>query len=183
MDPTLPNPAPTPPWLNDPTPLDGPTVAGLGGLLTFLMVVLVVMLALSVLCVVAMWRTLSKAGEPGWAAIIPIYNVVVLLRIAARPLGWTVLAFLPVTLAVVDVTNPTLLLTHPALVALLGLVAFACGLTLAIIVGTGLAPRFGYGPVFGVIALGLLPAVGYSIVGFGAARYTPGPTARVRSVA
>ena len=32
-------------------------------------------LAVAVLGVVAMWKIFEKAGEPGWAAIIPFYNL------------------------------------------------------------------------------------------------------------
>jgi hypothetical protein len=42
---------------------------------------------------VAMWRVFEKAGEPGWAAIIPIFNLYILLRIAGRS-GWWLLLFL-----------------------------------------------------------------------------------------
>src|SRR6266566_1470050 len=41
----------------------------------------------------AMWKVFTKAGEPGWAAIIPIYNYVVLDRIAGRP-GWWLLLWI-----------------------------------------------------------------------------------------
>ena len=38
--------------------------------------------------VAANWKIFSKAGKPGWAAIIPIYNLVVLLEIVGRPTWW-----------------------------------------------------------------------------------------------
>lgn len=47
-------------------------------------VYLVIMLA----TLVGMWKVFAKAGEPGWAAIIPIYNVWVMVKIAARPWWW-----------------------------------------------------------------------------------------------
>ena len=42
------------------------------------------------------WRIFEKAGKPGWAAIIPIYNVIVLLEIVGRPVWWVLLLFIPV---------------------------------------------------------------------------------------
>ncbi len=51
--------------------------------------------AILVLIVVGYWRTFEKAGEPGWAAIIPIYNFYVLLRIVGRPGWWLVLYLIP----------------------------------------------------------------------------------------
>jgi len=47
------------------------------------------------------WRIFEKAGKPGWAAIIPIYNVIVLLEIVGRPIWWIVLLFIPIVNLVV----------------------------------------------------------------------------------
>src|SRR5688572_30556085 len=55
----------------------------------------VVIIALVVVQIAAWWKLFEKAGQPGWAAIIPIYNVVVLLRIAGKPLWWIVLLIIP----------------------------------------------------------------------------------------
>src|SRR5215831_2615423 len=45
-------------------------------------------IAATVLMVVAMWKIFSKAGQPGWAAIIPIYNLFVWCKIVGRPAWW-----------------------------------------------------------------------------------------------
>lgn len=37
------------------------------------------------------WKLFKKAGEPGWAALIPIYNVIVLMRVAKMSLWWLLL--------------------------------------------------------------------------------------------
>ena len=42
---------------------------------------LVVMLFLYV---IPMWKIYSKAGKPGWAILIPIYNIIVLIQVAKR---------------------------------------------------------------------------------------------------
>ena len=47
------------------------------------------------------WRIFEKAGKPGWAVIIPIYNVIVLLEIVGRPLWWIVLLFIPIVNVIV----------------------------------------------------------------------------------
>ncbi len=52
---------------------------------------------------VAMWRVFEKAGESGWAAIIPIYNTYVLLRIAGRPGWWLLLFLVPIVNLVIGV--------------------------------------------------------------------------------
>jgi Family of unknown function (DUF5684) len=54
-----------------------------------------VWLAVAVLMIAALWKIFVKAGEPGWAAIIPIYNAIVVLKIVGRPLWWIVLFLIP----------------------------------------------------------------------------------------
>ncbi|MGZ4129921.1 MAG: DUF5684 domain-containing protein [Actinomycetota bacterium] len=52
-------------------------------------------LVIAVVDIVAMWRLFTKAGQPGWAAIIPIYNLYVLVKIAGREGWWVILYFIP----------------------------------------------------------------------------------------
>lgn len=47
------------------------------------------------------WRIFEKAGKPGWAALIPIYNIIVLLEIVGRPIWWIILLFIPIVNIVV----------------------------------------------------------------------------------
>lgn len=55
-----------------------------------------------IICAVAlfefasMWKVFTKAGKPGWAAIIPFYNLIVLLQIVGRPLWWFFLCLIPI---------------------------------------------------------------------------------------
>ena len=58
-------------------------------------------LAIIVFYVYVGWRIFEKAGKPGWAIIIPIYNLIVLLEIVGRPLWWIVLFLIPVVGAIV----------------------------------------------------------------------------------
>ena len=46
------------------------------------------------LLIASLWRIFTKAGQPGWAAIVPIYNIYVLLQIVGRP-GWWLAASRP----------------------------------------------------------------------------------------
>jgi len=55
----------------------------------------IVYVALIVFFVIVMWKIFTKAGRPGWAAIIPIYNIVVLLQIIKKPVWWILLFFIP----------------------------------------------------------------------------------------
>ena len=66
--------------------------AGLGGAE---MVMLLCLLAVAVLLVASMWIINTKAGYPGWAAIVPIYNTIVLCQIAGKPGWWVLLTFIP----------------------------------------------------------------------------------------
>jgi hypothetical protein len=44
----------------------------------------------------SMWTIYSKAGKPGWAALVPIYNLIVLLDIIGKPWWWLLLMFIPI---------------------------------------------------------------------------------------
>ncbi len=46
--------------------------------------------------VIALWKLFEKAGQPGWAAIIPIFNIIVLLKIAGKPAWWILLCLIPI---------------------------------------------------------------------------------------
>lgn len=52
-------------------------------------------LVIVVLCIAGLWKMFAKAGKPGWAAIVPIYNVIVLLELVGRPVWWIVLCLIP----------------------------------------------------------------------------------------
>jgi hypothetical protein len=63
----------------------------------------IVCLALVVFYVAAVWRVFEKAGKPGWAAIVPIYNAIVMLQIAGKPVWWILLFLIPVVNIVVAI--------------------------------------------------------------------------------
>jgi hypothetical protein len=53
-------------------------------------------LAIVVFLIAAMWKLFEKAGQPGWAAIVPIYNTYTMLKIGGKPGWWLLLMFIPV---------------------------------------------------------------------------------------
>ena len=53
-------------------------------------------LAVAVFLIAAQWKVFAKAGQPGWAAIIPIYNIYIMTKIAGKPDIWTLLCLIPV---------------------------------------------------------------------------------------
>lgn len=94
-------------------------------------------LALSIFGIIVAWRVFTKAGEPGWAAIIPLYNVFVEFRIAGF--------------------NPWLFLL--LLVPLVNVV-------LALVVSYKIGEAFGKGPLFNVLWMVLFPIVGWLVLAF-----------------
>lgn len=52
-------------------------------------------LAIFVLLIASMWKIFEKAGKPGWAAIIPIYNVIILVEIIGKPSIWVLWNLIP----------------------------------------------------------------------------------------
>lgn len=103
----------------------------------------VIWLALTVLLIASLWRVFAKAGRPGWAALIPIYNMIVLLEIVGRPWWWLLLMFIPFV-----------------------------NFIIIIMTFLDLARVFGKGTGFG-IGLLLLTIIFLPILAFGSARYSP----------
>ncbi|MBI5511803.1 MAG: signal peptidase I [Deltaproteobacteria bacterium] len=112
-----------------------------------MIVVGIIYLAVIVLMIASFWKIFVKAGKPGWAAIVPIYNIVVLLNIIGKPVWWIILFCIP-------------------------LVNFV----IAIIVYVALAKAFGKGVGF-AIGLLLLSFIFFPILGFGSAQYVGGGAA------
>lgn len=52
--------------------------------------------AIIILMVAAFWTIFKKAGKPGWACLIPIYNFIVLLEITGKPWWWILLMLIPI---------------------------------------------------------------------------------------
>ena len=102
----------------------------------------VVYLAVAVVYIVALWRTFTKAGRPGWAAIIPIYNIYTLVKVSGNSGWFTLLYFIPIA-----------------------------NIIAAVIVALGVAKNFGKSGVFGFFGLFLFSLIGYLIIGFGSAQY------------
>ena len=53
--------------------------------------------------IVCLWRVYVKAGKPGWAAIVPIYNILVELEILGRPWWWLLLMLIPLVNIVIGI--------------------------------------------------------------------------------
>jgi hypothetical protein len=101
----------------------------------------IVGLLIALLVLVAMWKVFTKAGQPGWASIIPIYNLYIWCKIVGRPWWWILLMLIP-------------------------LVNFIIMIILCI----DLAKSFGKGAGFG-LGIAFLGIIFLPILGFGSAQY------------
>ena len=104
--------------------------------------ILLIQIALAVVVIVSLWKVFEKAGQPGWASIIPIYNLYILVKIVGRPSWWVILFLIPFVNLVIDA-----------------------------IVSIDLAKKFGKEVGFG-IGLFLLPFIFFPMLAFSQDKYT-----------
>ena len=102
---------------------------------------LIFQIVITLFFIVVFWKVFAKAGQPGWACIIPIYNAIVLLKIAGKPAWWFILMLIPVV-----------------------------NFVIMIITYIGLAKSFGKGGGFAA-GLILLGPIFFPILAFGGAKY------------
>ena len=79
-------------WGNSYTTIDNPI---LDQIYTFLPIIGIVSSILGLLMIISIWKVFKKAGKPGWASIVPIYNTVVLIEVAGLPLWYFILFLIP----------------------------------------------------------------------------------------
>jgi hypothetical protein len=101
----------------------------------------IIWLAVLVVTIIGLWKVFVKAGKPGWGAIVPIYNIILICEITGRPAWWVVLTLIPFVNFIV-----------------------------LIILFIDLAKAFGKSPGYG-IGLAILPFIFFPMLGFGAAQY------------
>lgn len=70
---------------------------GAGIFAAFFLAYIIIALIISVIVIVGMWKVFEKAGKPGWAALIPIYNVIIMLEIVGKPMIWLLWLLIPCT--------------------------------------------------------------------------------------
>ncbi len=123
----------------------------LNELLAMLMAYALVMLAIGVFQIICWWKVFAKAGKPGWAAIVPIYNLVVLIQVAKKPTWWILWFFLPSIFAMMIEVAPLIAL-------ILVVVSVITLLVIVILLQVGLAKAFGQGGGFaaGLIFLNII---------------------------
>ena len=108
----------------------------------------IVSLLICLLVIIGLWKVFTKAGQPGWMAIIPILNLYILCKVAGRPGWWLLLMLIPIV-----------------------------NFIIWIIVSLDVAKNFGKGVGFG-IGIVFLSFIFLPILGFGDAHYQGPATAR-----
>lgn len=79
------------------TPYDASAMSGLAGTIAAMgLFVCILSMAISILMIVSYWKIFVKAGKPGWAAIVPIYNFIVMCEIAEKPWWYVLLLCVPI---------------------------------------------------------------------------------------
>lgn len=106
-----------------------------------MIIAIILYVAIIGLMIASGWKIYEKAGQPGWAAIVPIYNIVVLCKIIGKPTWWVVLCLIPIVNYVV-----LIMMIH------------------------GLSKSFGKGVGY-TVGLVLLGIVFYPMLAFGDAQY------------
>jgi hypothetical protein len=122
---------------SDSLPVNSPAAQG------FAMVAVILWAAVALLMIASLWKVFTKAGEPGWAAIVPIYNGLVALKIAGKPMWWILLLLIP-------------------------FIGFVFGL----VVLFAIARKFGKGAGF-ALGMIFVPPIFYPLLAWGDAQYDP----------
>lgn len=68
---------------------------GAGIAILFILMLMLISIAICVVLIIAEWKLFKKAGQPGWAAIVPFYNVYILTKITWGNGWFFLLGFLP----------------------------------------------------------------------------------------
>lgn len=113
----------------------------LGIAIGIMIVYIIFILAFTVLMIISLWKIFVKAGKPGWAAIVPIYNYIVWCEIVGRPVWWVIMLLIP-----------------------------CVNIVFGIILCIDLAKSFGKDAGYG-IGLALLSIIFFPMLGFGKAQY------------
>ena len=112
---------------------------------------IIVAIAAALVYLVASWRIYTKAGEPGWTAIVPIVSTLYLLKIVGRPFWWFFILLIP----------------------------FA-GMVFGIVALHDLSRSFGHGGWF-TTGLLFLPFIFWPVLAFSGARYVGPAAAATRA--
>ena len=58
--------------------------------------IIIFSLILGLISIISYWKLFKKAGKPGWASIVPIYNIIIMLQIAEMNVIYFLLFLIPI---------------------------------------------------------------------------------------
>ena len=141
-------------------------------------------MAMAILMIIAQWRIFEKAGEKGWKAIIPVYNVYILFKIAWKKswfwinLALSAVAGILYTVAVICLTfasvDSGIGVAVGGILLIISMMLFIAPMVISIISYVKLSKAFGHGGGFAV-GLIFLNFIFMLILGFGSSRYVGNP--------
>lgn len=127
-------------------------IAAIGGILIVILIVCsVIAITFAVLAVIGQWKMFEKSNQPGWAAIVPIYNTYCLCKLAGINPWWALIA----TLA------PSVLSLIPAVGTLVG---SAITIYFLVIISVSIARSFGKSDSY-AFGIALLSPIFYFLLG------------------
>ena len=103
--------------------------------------IMIIYIGVLLLIIISQWKIYTKANQPGWACLIPIYNIWIWIKIIGKPGWWLLMLIIPFV-----------------------------NIVFAIWMTNLLSKSFGKGEGF-TIGLILLPLIFYPILGLGSAKY------------
>jgi len=106
-----------------------------------LILIMIIYIGVLLLIIISQWKIYTKANQPGWACLIPIYNIWILIKIIGKPGWWLLMLIIPFV-----------------------------NIVFAIWMTNLLSKSFGKSEGF-TIGLILLPLIFYPILGLGSAKY------------
>ena len=71
------------------------SAGAVAGVMALIAAMLIPILIIGIITIVGQWKVYTKAGKPGWACIVPIYNLIVMLEIVGKPIWWIFLFLIP----------------------------------------------------------------------------------------
>ena len=142
--------------------LDENAIAALGA---FICVLLVIVLILGIILIIARWKIFTKAGEPGWKALIPFYSYYTQIKICAPvTIFWIYLGCTIVSNILARLGNSFL--------SILSMVVSLVAIVMSVFSYIKLSKAFGHGIGFAVGLL-LLNPIFMLILAFGSDEYQP----------
>jgi hypothetical protein len=74
-----------------------------------LILIVPILIIFIIIPLISLWKLYEKAEQPGWAAIVPFYNLIILMKIIDKPWWWALLCMIPYLGAIWGIWSTNLL--------------------------------------------------------------------------